>query len=249
MQIVCCGAGTVGSQAAETLVAAGHDITVVDRSPERLQLIEEALDVRILCGNCANADILREAGAAAADLVLASTNVDEVNLLTAAVSKAVGARKALARVHHSAYLDSRGLDYCRHLNIDDLFCPEHSTAVAIASKLRSPGALYVENFADDRIHMQQFPVGAGAVGPTLAELRLPAGFRLAAVTRQGTTFIPAAETILRPEDVVTVVGNADVFPAGRKLLAAGDSAPRTVAIMGGTSIATWVCRALAGGGH
>jgi trk system potassium uptake protein TrkA len=246
MNIICCGAGHVGRSAAEALVAAQHQVTVVDLRLEPLRAIGEGLDVQTLCGNCANADVLRTAGADSADLVLASTNGDEVNLLTASVAKAVGARKSIARVHHSAYFHGRGLDYLSHLGIDELICPEFSTAQAIASKLRSPGAIFIENFAGNKIHMQQFPVGAPVAGRSLDRLSLPPGVRLAAITRAGMTFIPTAATVLEKADLITMVANTEVFQAGRAVLAGGKPGRRRVAIMGGSSEAVWLCRALEG---
>ncbi|HAK97701.1 MAG TPA: Trk system potassium transporter TrkA [Planctomycetes bacterium] len=244
MNIICCGAGTVGMQAAEALVAAGHNVTVIDLKAERLRALGDGLDVKTFHGSCAHADVLAEAGAKGADMVLASTNVDEVNLLTAGVGKALGAKMTVARVHGSAFFEHRNLDYRRLLGIDHLICPEYSTAMAIASFLRNPGAICIESFADNKIHMQQFEVGACAVGATLARLPLPPGLRLAAITRRGSAFVPKADTAIEKDDVVTLVGNTDVFADGRKLLAGGAPRPQNVVMMGGTSIAVWLCRAL-----
>ncbi len=245
MDIICCGAGTVGVHAVEALVAGGHNVTVIDLQQERLRAIEDSLDVRTFLGSCAHADVLADAGAAGTDLVLASTNLDEVNLLCAAVAKTLGTKTTVARVHGSAYFEHRRLDYRRLLGIDHLICPEYSTAIAIASFLRNPGAMCIESFADNKIHMQQFEVGASAVGSTLAALSLPAGLRLAAITRGGRAFVPKFDTRLEPGDVVTLVGNAALFAAGRTLLAGGAPRPRNVAIMGGSPIVLWLCRALA----
>ena len=141
MNIICCGAGTVGVQAAEALVAAGHNVTVIDLKEERLRALGDRLDVKTFHGSCAHADVLGEAGAGRAGMVLASTNADEVNLLTAAVGKALGAKMTVARVHGSGFFEHRNLDYRRLLGIDHLICPEYSTAMAIASFLRNPGAI------------------------------------------------------------------------------------------------------------
>ena len=245
MNIICCGAGTVGVQAAEALVAAGHNVTVIDLKEERLRALGDRLDVKTFHGSCAHADVLGEAGAGRAGMVLASTNADEVNLLTAAVGKALGAKMTVARVHGSGFFEHRNLDYRRLLGIDHLICPEYSTAMAIASFLRNPGAICVESFADNKIHMQQLEAGACAVGATLAELSLPPGLRLAAITRRGRTFLPKAETTIESGDVVTLVGNTGLFAAGRKRLAGGAPRPQNVVMMGGSPIAVWLCRALA----
>ena len=97
MNILICGAGEVGFHAAETLAVSGHDITVVDRDLQRLRSIEDTMDVATLSGNAARADVLTQAGVGAADLVVAATDRDEVNLLTASHARGLGAKKTIAR--------------------------------------------------------------------------------------------------------------------------------------------------------
>jgi len=246
MNIVICGAGQVGSHAAEVLAAADHDITVIDTSPERLRAIEDTMDVATFVGNCAQADVQRDAGVENADLLVAATNSDEVNLLTAAIAKHVGAAKSIARVHHSAFFEQRGLHYQDHLGIDRLICPEYSTALAIARTLRNPGALAIEDFARGTIEMQEFAVSrkAHAIGRKLLDLALPEGTRLAAITRKGGSFIPDGTTAITDEDIVVLVGNASVFQDARKLFHDENTGRRHIVIMGGGPMAVWLCRAL-----
>jgi trk system potassium uptake protein TrkA len=246
MNIVICGAGHVGSYTAEVLAGAGHNITVIDTQADRLRAIGETMDVATLRGNAAAADILRQAGADSADMVVAATNSDEVNLLAASVAKGVGAAKSIARVHHSAYFAHRGLDYQQHLNIDQLICPEFSTAIAIARTLRNPGALAIEDFARGTIEVQEFPIGrkAPAIGKSLMELAMPPNCRLAAITREGNAFIPGGATTIEAGDNVILVGNAEVFTDARKLFHDEKLGRRRIVIMGGPPMAVWLCRAL-----
>ncbi|MBI1374475.1 MAG: Trk system potassium transporter TrkA [Phycisphaera sp.] len=247
MNVIICGGGEVGTHAAESLTRAGHNVTVIDNRPAHLREIEDSLDVRTLLGNCANADVLREAGAEDPDAALvAATSTDEINLLTAAVAKGIGVGKAIARVHHSAYFNKRGLDYEKHLHIDRLICPEYSTAQAIASILRNPTAMAIENFGSGQIEMQEFPVGekAEAVGKTLVELSMPQGVRLAAIRRGDTVFLPVATTEIEPDDVIILVGNHDIFHDGRKLFQKAAKTTQRVVIMGGSPMAVWLSRSL-----
>ena len=246
MNIIICGAGQVGTYSAEFLAKADHDITVVDSDPARLKTIADTMDVATCAGNAAQAEILREAGGADADLVVAATDRDEVNLLSAAVAKAIGTAKTIARVHHNSFFSNRGLDYEKHLGIDRLICPEYSTAQAIASKLRNPGALAVENFARGAILMQQLPVAptATAIGKPLSELALKTGTRLAAITRGGDAFIPDASSTVQAGDHVILVGNKRAFQEARKLFHDDKAGRRRVVIMGGTATAVWLCRTL-----
>ncbi|MCZ6444981.1 MAG: Trk system potassium transporter TrkA [Planctomycetota bacterium] len=246
MNIIICGAGQVGTHAAEVLGAAGHDITVIDTDPERLRAVADTMDVATCCGNGAEAAVQREAGGDHCDLLLAATGSDEVNLLTATIAKGVGATKTIARVHHGSFFEHRGLDYRQYLSIDRLICPEYSTALAIASTLRNPGALAIETFARGAIQMQQFPVSddATAIGKPLSELSLPLGARLAAITRNGEAFIPEASSAVQTGDTVILVGNASAFQEARKLFHDDKLGRRRVVLMGGSAMAVWLCRAL-----
>ncbi|MCP3906193.1 MAG: Trk system potassium transporter TrkA [Planctomycetes bacterium] len=246
MNIVICGAGEIGSHTAEELTDPGTHITVIDNDSARLLDIEERMDVATLLGNCAQADVLMEAGCGEADLLLAATDSDEVNLLCASLAKGLGARKSIARVHESAFFEQKGYSYQQHLGVDELICPEYSTALAIARTLRNPGALEIEHFARGAIEMQEFTVSARApaIGKALIELSLPEGSRLAAITRKGGSFIPDATTEIHEDDTVILVGNASIFQEARRLFHDEKAGRRRVAIMGGPTMAAWLARAL-----
>jgi trk system potassium uptake protein TrkA len=246
MKTVIAGAGQVGRHAAEVLAEAGHRVTVVDTSAQVLRALDDAIDVRSYQSNCAQAEKLIEAGVADCDLFIAATSNDETNLFSASLAKGVGARKCLARVHHSTYFSQRGLDYKRHLGIDELLCPEFITAQAIARTLRNPGASAIENFADGAIQMHKFPVTdeAPAIGRALAALHLPGRTRIVAVTRDDQTFIPGRDTTIERGDLVTLIGETGTITAARKFFFSGKPRRIHVVIMGGSPIAVWLCRAL-----
>lgn len=248
MNILICGAGEVGRHAAHVLGADGSDITIVDKDQGKLTALEDTLDVRTMVGNGAQAEVLQEAGCDKADLFLAATKMDEINLLAASVAKAVGARICVARAHHIAYFDEYGLGYRQHLGIDHLMCPEFSTAVAIAQTLRSPGALAIEQFARGRIEMQALPVsdGASAIGKALADLKMPASTRIVAIDRGGESFIPESSSVVQRGDVVMLVGDAEQFDKAVKLFLTAAGRRRRIMIMGGSSLGVWLSRTLRG---
>jgi len=248
MNVIICGAGEVGRHAAEVLGARGTNITIIDREQSKLDALESTLDVRILRGSGTHANLLMEAGCASADLFLAATNIDEINILAASIAKAVGARTCVARVHHSVYFERQGLDYGAQFGIDHLVCPEYSTALAIAQVLRTPGALAVERFAGGRIEMQQLPVTADApaIGQPLISLDLPKATRIAAINRGGSVFIPDAQTRIQFDDVVTIIGQSESFERACRLMDRQAGRRKHVIIMGGSSMGVWLCRALQG---
>ena len=156
MNIVIFGAGTVGTSIAELLCASHHNVCLVDSSKEALSLVEERLDVRTLCGSACDSIVLFQAGVLSADLVLAVTSLDEVNLVGASIAKSMGAKRSLARVFDQAYLDTSTFDYRRHFGIDQLLSLEYLTALELARAIRTPTLFAVENFARGGIEVQEF---------------------------------------------------------------------------------------------
>jgi len=246
MNIIICGAGEVGTHAAEVFSKAGHDITMIDTDDERLRVISENLDVGTFKGNCAHAEVLREAGAAECDLLVAATSQDEINLLSASLGKAIGTVRVIARVHRGTYFEHRGLNYQQHFGIDTLICPEFATATAIARTMRNPAAVAIEHFARGKIEMQELLVDERSeiIGRPLSELHLPPGTRIGAVMRDKGVFIPDADTRLAPGDRIVLVGNADTFVAARRQFVREHAQRRKVIIMGGPVMAVWLCRIL-----
>ncbi len=248
MNVVICGAGEIGSHAADVLAGAGIRITVIDIDSDRLRAIEDTMDVRTLQDSATDANALRLAGAADADLVVAATDSDEINLLTASIAKGLGADRTLARVHHGSYLRRDGFDYQAHFQVDQLICPEASAATAIARVLRNTGAMAVESFARGSIEVQEFEAGSkgSAIGRRLADVKLPRGIRVAAIQRDGEAFVPEASSVVSPGDGLVLVGNVSVFEEGRRLFQDERPPRRKIVIMGGSPIATWLCRLLQG---
>ena len=245
MNIIIAGAGEVGGHAAEVLSAAGHNVTIIDRSVDRLRQLSDTLDLRTLVGYCTHFDVLREAGAEKCDLLIAATHVDEINLLAASVARAAGVKKAIVRVHHTANFSLRRTPYARQLGIDELICPEYSTALAIARSIRNPGSIALEEFAGGKLLMQRFRVGekAPAIGKKLADVVLPPSTRLATVERNGVSSIAKADTTILEGDFITLIGATKTFDSARKLFDKGKQKRIDIAIMGDTTTASWLCRA------
>ena len=120
MRIVVLGAGTVGRSIAALLVQAGHSLTVIDTSAERVRQINDTLDARAIEGSASQASVLFQAGIGSADLCLAMTGCDEVNLVGASMGAAMGARRSVARVYAPVFRDLSTFDYRRHFGIDRL---------------------------------------------------------------------------------------------------------------------------------
>ncbi len=248
MKVIICGAGDVGRHLAEVLSGQGHGVTMVDLKAEPLRKFEELIDVRSIKGSSVHAAVLREAGVEKCDLLAAATDQDEINLLTGAIAKRMGATRVIVRIHHKAYIDRSVLDYAKYFDLDHLICPEHLTALVIARTLSNPSAMAIERFAGEKIEMQQYavPQNSPTVGVPLSRLQLPAGVRLATIKRGDQAFVPDADSALQVGDVATVIGETRHFDKVRKVLHHRKRTTSNVVIMGGTPMAVWLARALRG---
>src|SRR5690606_36273542 len=110
-RVIICGAGEVGRHTAEILTEEGHKVTVIDVSGSRLRELEEHMDVTSIKASCCYPDTLRDAKASSCDLLVAATIQDEMNLLTAALGKRMGAARVVARIHERNYMSKGAMDY------------------------------------------------------------------------------------------------------------------------------------------
>lgn len=213
MNIVIFGAGTVGTSIAELLCANNHNVCLVDSSKDALSLVEERLDVRTLCGSACDSIVLFQAGVLSADLVLAVTSLDEVNLVGASIAKAMGAKRSLARVFDQAYMDTSTFDYRRHFGIDQLLSLEYLTALELARAIRTPTLFALENFARGGIEVQEFAVDPGSKGAgiPLRELKLPKNVRIGLISSNDRCIIAGANDIIEPGDHVTLFGTLEAL--------------------------------------
>ena len=171
MQIVIVGDGKIGSTLAEQLSREGHNITIIDRSGAPLQQTSEDLDILCVEGNGATCATQKEAGVDTADLLIAVTASDELNLLCCLVAKKLGASHTIARVRNPEYLSSLSL-ITDDLGLSLCVNPELACATEIARSLRIPSAIKTDTFAKGHVELLKFQLPAGSIleGRTLMEL-------------------------------------------------------------------------------
>lgn len=208
MNVVVLGAGTVGRTVAELLCGRGVNVCVVDEQADVLRRVEEQLDVRTVCGSAFDVSKLFQAGIQLADLCLAVTSRDEVNLVSASIAREMGATRSVARVFNPIFRDNSTFDYQRHFNIDRLISLEHLTALELAKHIRSTSILAVESFVRGGVEVQGMHVGkkAKAIGVPLSELQLPAAVRVGLINSGDASIIPGAADSVKSGDHVTLIG-------------------------------------------
>ena len=155
MKIIIVGDGKVGFTLAEHLSREEHDVTIIDTSDNALQKASDTLDVMCIKGNGASLTALKEAGADTADLLIAATSADEINLLCCILAKKLGAPHTIARVRNFEYTAAQGM-LKMGMGIDLLINPENDTAVEISRILRFPSAANIETFYRGRVELMSF---------------------------------------------------------------------------------------------
>ncbi len=246
MHIVVIGAGTVGTSIAELLCANRHNVVLVDSSREALARVEENLDVRTVHGSGCEAIPLFQAGVQSADIVLAVTNRDELNLVGASLAKAMGTRRSVVRIFNPAYRDFSTFDYQRHFRIDRLLSLEQLTALELAKGIRAPGLFAIENFARGGVHVHEVAVepDAKACGKRLLDLALPKQVRVGLISDSQQTRIPGAEDVISAGDHITLIGQQKELDDVRKLFERKVRQRIDIIIAGGGEVGFNLARAL-----
>ena len=240
--VIISGAGQVGRFTAEVLQQKGHSITVIDHDVEALRRLDSVLEARLIHGSSCHSDILDEAGIDNCDALIAATSLDEINLLTAAVGKKMGAEKAISRVHQRTFMDSTLLHHGQALGIDALICPEELTSRAICSKLHDPGVAAVQSFAGDEIELHQFIVKPDTIAfhTPLSDLDLPLGTRIIIVRRGKSCLVPDRDTVLARDDVITVVVPAKSAEKIKSFFHAPREDHQDIVIAGVSPVTDWI---------
>lgn len=244
MRIVICGAGLVGSAIASHLAAEQNDVTVIDADSEKIQRVVEHADVRGVVGVASHPDILADAGLRDADLLVAVTESDEINMVATQVAHSIfNTPTRIARIRSWAYLNPEFGDLygSGHMPIDHIISPEEEVSLAVERQLRLPGAFDVKDMAE----------GKARVIGVLARENCPI---LSTPLRHLTSLFPELSmtivAIVRGASVIVPRDGKDELEVGDKVYFVCDSAHthRCMAAFGHTETAT-ATAVIAGGGN
>jgi len=251
MKIVVLGAGQVGSTVAHSLSNEENDITIVDTDAQRMKILQDRLDVRGVIGHASHPKVLVRAGIEDADLVIALTSSDEVNMTACQVAYTLyNTPTRIARIRSSQYIEHPQLFEREHCPVDVLISPETLVTQHIARLIEYPGALQVLDFADGRAQLvaTQAYAGGPLVGHRLQTLRehMPADAeaRIAAIYRQEKTIIPDGNTVIEENDTVFFLAAQKNIRIMMKELRPLDSPVRRIILAGGGNIGSNLARHL-----
>jgi trk system potassium uptake protein TrkA len=218
MKTIIIGAGKVGYNIAKLLSSENHDVVVIEQNEERINIVDETLDVQVVLGSGSSPHTLEQAGVRDARLLIAVTEMDELNMIACLLAKQYGVKNTVARVRNTEYLENPMFSPESLLGIDLVINPERVTAIEISKIVRNPEALSVEYYADGRVQMIEIAVLPGTVldGTRLRDLD-SSQYVIVLIKRQRKNIIPSgndqlfagdrAYIMARTEDMASVLAS------------------------------------------
>jgi len=250
MKILIIGAGQVGGTLAANLANEAFDITLVDSNEASLNELRDKLDIQTVHGWGSHPDVLRRAGADDADMLIAVTSSDEVNMVACQVCYSLFRTPTkIARIRSSTYLTREGFFSQEHMPIDVLINPEQVVTENIRQLLEHPGALQVLDFADGRVQLVAVKAyyGGPLVGQELSffKTHLPkVDMRVVAIFRRGQAIAPTGATVIEADDEVFCIAASEHINAVMAELRKVERPFKRVMIAGGGNIGTALAKAI-----
>ena len=239
------GTGKVGSLLVEQLTAEGHQIVAIDRNEKKLMDLQNSFDVLCLAGNAADRKVLLEAGVGTADLVIAATNSDEVNMLCCLLAKKLGTSHTIARVRKHELADEIEI-FAEDMGLSMTINPELYAAQEIFSVLRFPGLMSVESFGHGLFQMVEFRLTEEGPATSMALQELSRKYRskalVCAIRRDGNTVIPDGNATLRTGDLISFAADPKETELFLKLCGIRSRMPKHVMIIGAGMITYYLLR-------
>ncbi|MGI6036708.1 MAG: NAD-binding protein, partial [Limnochordia bacterium] len=233
MRVIVVGAGEVGYFIAAKLSEEGQDVVVIDQCPQALEKVGENLDVLTVLGSGGHASVLERAGAKEADLLIAVTETDEVNMISCLLGKRFGVKETVARVSSDDF--PAGNMFTRNeLGIDLMINPEELVAAEILKLLKTPLATEVDYFAHGKVEMVGYrvPEGAKLVDSQLKNLPFPPDCLVVAIARHNDVIIPQGGDHIKAHDIIYVLGPRGNSSKLLWLLGGGQGVIKKVMIVG-----------------
>lgn len=252
MKIVVAGCGKIGQTVIGSLVSEGHDVIAIDADSEVLDELTNIYDIMTICGNCADSDVLEEIGIGSAQLYVALTNSDELNMLSCFIAKRMGASETIARIRNPEYNDDSLGFLKQELDLSMSINPDRLTAIELNNILRLPSAVKIENFSRRNFEMIEIIIKEGSEldGVQLNELKGKYNSKvlICAVQRGERVYIPDGSFILRGGDKIGISAAPSDILKLLKTLGILRKQSKSVMILGGSKSAFYLAKMLLNSG-
>ncbi len=253
MKVIVCGAGQVGFNIARYLASEKNDVTVIDQEAELIGKVNDSLDVQAIVGHASHPDVLEQAGAPDADMLIAVTYADEVNMVACQISHSLfNVPTKIARIRQRSYLQPIWADlFSRdHMPIDVIISPEMEVAQAISRRMSVPGAVDVIPLAGDRVRAigvrctENCPI-VNTPLRQLTSLFPELNIIVVGIIRDSGAFVPEPDDQMLPGDEVYFVADTEHVPRAMAAFGHDEKSARRVVIVGGGNIGLNVANELA----
>ncbi|HAA25849.1 MAG TPA: Trk system potassium transporter TrkA [Ruminiclostridium sp.] len=247
MKIIIIGDGKVGYSLAENLSNEDNDVVVIDKDPEALRKANEYLDVMCIKGNGLSTKVLIEAGVKEAQLLIAATASDEINMVCCLTAKKLGVERTIARIRDPEYADELNL-LKDDLGLDMVFNPERAAAREISRMVRFPQAANIEIFARGRVEIVEIRISKGIsiVGMKIREIaeKISSTILIGAVVRNDEIIIPNGDFRIEEDDILHIVGKPAIVSSFCRQIGIDNQKIKNVMIAGGGRIAYYLAKFL-----
>ena len=246
MKIIIVGCGKIGSSIATELNNENHEIVVVDIDHEAVSNLSNSLDILGIEGNGATYDVLMEAGVDTADLLVAATALDEINIYTCLMAKSAGVSNTIARVRNPEYTQDlfRVKD---QLGLSMAINPERAAANEIGKLLRFSGAIEIDTFSKGAVELVKVALPENSIlcNKKLNETETLKGkVRICTVERDGEVYIPGGDFELKTGDKITVVSKPETISKFFKKISVSTSKTKDVILLGGGKVSYYLASRL-----
>lgn len=248
MKIVVIGNGKVGHTIIQHICNENHDVIVIDNNPDSIEQIVNEYDVMGICGNGANIEILQSADVEKADMLIAVTSSDETNMLACVLGKKLGVKHTMARVRNYEYHSQIG-QMMESLEISVIINPEKEAANEILKIINFPEALKVDTFKNGNVDLVELyvPDNSPLIGKSLIQISQTYQVKvlICAVQRGEEVFIPGGNFIFKAGDIVHITATKKNVKLFLHKLGLISSKIKSVFVIGGGKVATYLCEELA----
>ena len=247
MRIIIVGGGTVGVELASKLTEKDQDVVLIEKQREKLEKISRNLDIMLVEGNGASFKVLEQAGVNQTDILIAVTEIDEVNIIACLLAKNYGVGKTVARVRNPEYTEENQLFTHDQLGIDIIINPEFVTAQEMAKMIRTPNVKGVEYFADGKVQMVGLTVETNSpiANKFVKDIDFPYSSNIVAILRSNEdAIVPSGMDKILPGDEIYLVGPEDLLSGLGGLTRRPDKKAQNILIIGGGRIGSQLCNIL-----
>ena len=252
MKIVVAGCGKIGQTVIGRLVAEGHDLVAIDSDNVILDELTNIYDIMVICGNCADSDVLDEISIQEAELFVALTGSDELNMLSCFIAKRMGCNNTIARIRNPEYNDDSLVFLRKELGLSMSINPDMLTASELFNILKLPSALKIEHFSRRNFEMIELIIKSGSEldGVKLADMKGRYGSKvlICAVQRGEDVYIPDGNFVLQAGDRISVSADHSDISKLLKSLSIHKKQSKYVMILGGSKSAFYLAKMLINSG-